>query len=215
MRTRRAAIEPQHEQRSGVRFVAPIDGDRGGTWLSVNEYGITICLLNGACLSDQAPEPRFANAFSRGLIPLTLADAPTARDACERLAQMDLTRFPAFTTVIAEPGLPVAIAEWDGATLALLPHGEAFLPLVSSSVNSSDVRRHRQEAFARAITPEEFHHSHEGGPSAFSPCMHRDDAETVSYSQVLVTPQDVILSYSAGPPCRGVPLVERCLTRVS
>lgn len=213
-RTRRQAIEPQAEQRHGVRFLAPIDGERGGTWLSVNEYGLALCLLNGACLSGSAPAHEPMALESRGRIPLELVDAMTARAACERLVRIDLTRFAAFTLVLAEPGLPAAVAEWNGQELAILPQAEPFVPLVSSSYEPESVRTWRQAEFRRCTGLDDFHRSHAGGANAFSPCMHRDDAETVSHTEIRVTEDHVSLLYSAGSPCRGVPAVERCLTRV-
>lgn len=212
-RTRRVAIEPVEERRHGVRFLAPIDGDRGGTWLSVNEYGLALCLLNDACLSHRVAAVPSPNV-TRGAIPLALVDSSTAQEACERLAKTNLAPFATFTLAIAEPGLPVALAEWNGAELAILPYGDPYLPLISSSFQQEAVRAYRQAEFRRLGDPGEFHRSHAGGPSAFSPCMHRDDAETVSHAQIQVTDADIILTYVGGPPCRGIPPVEKCLTRV-
>src|ERR1041384_8245608 len=47
-RTRGAAFAPQVLERGGVRYIAPIDSECGGTWLSANEFGLSVCLLNGA-----------------------------------------------------------------------------------------------------------------------------------------------------------------------
>ena len=218
-RTRREAIEPQHEQRAGVRFLSPIDGERGGTWLSVNEYGLSVCLLNGACLAGSTvTRDGLAPRRSRGEIPLALVDARTALEACARLSRLDLAEYVAFTAVIAEPDLPVAIAEWDGEVLAIIPYGEPYLPLISSSFDAAHVRAERSAEFLRMAQAgdslESFHRSHGAGPSAYSPCMHRPDAETVSLSEVRVRGDSITLRYSAGAPCRGVPPVERTLERI-
>lgn len=213
-RTRRQAHEPRREQRSSVRFLAPIDGDHGGTWLSVNEYGVTLCLLNGACISGSAATVETGMRESRGRIPLALVEAPASRHACERLAQMELSRFPAFTLLIAEPDLPVAVAEWNGAELAVLLDGERFVPLVSSSFEESAVREWRREEYRRSASLEDFHRSHRNQVGAFSTCMHREDAETVSFSEVRVNEHEITLLYSAGSPCLGLLPVRRCLTRV-
>ena len=51
-RTRRAEIPPAVRCRGSVRFIAPLDGDFGGTWIAANESGLTLCLLNGFGDSD-------------------------------------------------------------------------------------------------------------------------------------------------------------------
>jgi hypothetical protein len=208
-RTRRAAIEPHAERRHGVHFLAPVDGEYGGTWLSVNEYGLGLCLLNGACVSDAICG---VGGRTRGAIPLALADACSGRVVFERLLTMDLAPYAAFTLVILEPDLPAALAEWNGAELALIPYGDPYLPLISSSVDPVGVRARRREVFGGDL--EAFHRSHADGLSAYSPCMHRDDAETVSFSEVRVNAESVELRYSAGSPCRGIPPVVRSLVRV-
>ncbi len=45
--TRGRASAPRIETRNGMRYLAPIDSDSGGTWILTNELGITLCLLNG------------------------------------------------------------------------------------------------------------------------------------------------------------------------
>ncbi|MBL8232442.1 MAG: NRDE family protein [Bryobacterales bacterium] len=219
-RTRLPAIAPKTRRLAGVRILAPVDGDHGGTWLSVNEYGVAICLLNGACLSMNHEPPNCETPAqmqprnSRGCIPLMLANSRSSQQACERLSGFALASFPAFTVLMAEPGLPVAIAEWNGTELAILPYGEPFLPLVSSSFEAASVRAWRQQEFRRFARPEDFHRSHNGGASAFSPCMHREDAETVSHSEVSVTANQVTFLYSAGLPCRSAPPEKLCLTLI-
>ncbi len=46
LHTRAPELPPALSERDGVRFLAPRDGDHGGTWLAVNEHGLTVCLLN-------------------------------------------------------------------------------------------------------------------------------------------------------------------------
>lgn len=212
-RDRLPALEPHGETRRGVRFLAPIDGERGGTWLCVNEYGLGLCLLNGACLSGLVESS--GTGRSRGEVPLALADARTTHQACARLADIELSAYAPFTLAIAQPGKPVAVAEWDGQRLTVMLDGDSFVPLISSSVDQAGVRAARQAEFARTSGLENFHRSHGDGPSAYSPCMHRADAETVSWSEIHVTANHVRLVYSDGPPCRGMIPVERSLERAS
>jgi hypothetical protein len=48
-----------------------------------------------------------------------------------------------------------------------------------------------------------FHSSHAGTTGAHAPCMHRPDAETVSFSHVVVTPEAIRFAYLPSSPCRA------------
>jgi hypothetical protein len=50
-----------------------------------------------------------------------------------------------------------------------------------------------------------FHRSHAGGPGAYSPCMHRRDAKTVSFSRITVTSSAVRFVYTPAAPCEDAP----------
>src|SRR6516162_11002448 len=88
-RTRRPASAPQLLTRDNVRFVAPIDGDFGGTWVAVNEFGLSLVLLNRA--------PCSAAKLSRGLLPMNLIPAHTLTELGESISGMELSHFAPFT----------------------------------------------------------------------------------------------------------------------
>ena len=50
-----------------------------------------------------------------------------------------------------------------------------------------------------------FHRSHAPARSAYSTCMHRADAETVSFSWIQVTHQETDFCYTPGAPCEKLP----------
>ena len=45
-KTRKPAAPPALHEHHGVRQLYPVDGTAGGTWLGVNEYGVTVGILN-------------------------------------------------------------------------------------------------------------------------------------------------------------------------
>jgi hypothetical protein len=205
-RTRVPAAPPAVRVRGGVRFIAPADGDFGGTWIATNEFGVSICLLNGASAGRAAR--------SRGLLLLDLAGEQSSLEVCTHIWRADLTAFAPFTLVALEPGLPAAVAEWDGAEKAIVLNGESLLPLVSSSFEPAAVRAYRRRQFRRQMVAAEkvdahvlyrFHESHGSRPDAYSPCMHRPDAETVSFSWVRVSESEAEFFYSPGAPCQWMP----------
>ncbi|WP_321475748.1 NRDE family protein [uncultured Paludibaculum sp.] len=209
-RTRKPALPPRLQCPRGVRFVAPVDGDFGGSWMSANEAGVALCLLNGANLGGCARHRSTTGTRSRGLLLLELADAPSTMGACERLARLDLDQWAPFTLAGLEPGLPACLVEWNGVDLVILPNGDPFMPLISSSFETEAVRQRRRAEFAhctrQGLNAEAlcgFHGSHGGEASAFSTCMHRPDAETVSFSWVQVDEHAVSFFYSPTAPCQG------------
>ena len=66
--SRKKALEPRQWTREGVRFTAPIDAEAGGAWIALNEFGVSLCLLNGG----EGPGPHREARRSRGLLVLDL-----------------------------------------------------------------------------------------------------------------------------------------------
>jgi hypothetical protein len=205
-RTRAPALGPEIHTQNGVRFVAPTDGARGGAWIGTNQFGFSVCLLN----ADPRREEPGRSYTSRGLLlPRLLAESSIA-GAGERVWQSDLSPFAPFTLVILGPGRQTCLFQWNGQDKIMLPCGDRHMPLVSSSFDPKGVRSKRHGEFQRLFRAAGevdrnlllgFHGSHGRAPDAYSPCMHRPDAETVSFSWVTVTGAEVRFYYSPGAPC--------------
>jgi hypothetical protein len=213
-RTRSRAVEPQIAKRRGVRYIAPIDADFGGTWLAANELGIAVGLLNG-------PGEKRGQA-SRGFLVAAVADTGSAEDACGRLAAMDLSPYSPFTVVALGPCGKSAVADWDGVELKSASDASSRMPLTSSSFDPAEVSAARQAEFIHRASSagrldsgvlHAFHSSHGVRRSAYSTCMHRDDAHTVSFSRVMVTAAQVTFSYTPSSPCESAPPILRALER--
>jgi transport and Golgi organization protein 2 len=198
---------PALVERSGRRFIAPADGDFGGSWIALNEYGVAIAILNGYLAADR----NAGDYRSRGLLVTDLADAVDREDVLARLAAAPLKRYRSFVLLTIDPLRGAAIAEWDGTRLATDRDADGRLPLISSAIRSTEVRAARAETFGvlkdehggpSAAMLRAYHASHRLGPSPSSPCMHRDDAETRSFSHLEVAAETVRFAYAAGAPCR-------------
>src|SRR5689334_7010464 len=95
--TRKPAQEPRLADRKDTRFLAPVDGDFGGTWIAANEFGVSLCLLNG-------PNSRNANATrSRGLLVLDLIPLSSIAAVSKNLQAADLSDYASFTLAALEP----------------------------------------------------------------------------------------------------------------
>ncbi len=207
LKTRRPALPPAVHAGGGVAYLAPTDADAGGTWLGVNAYGLTVGLLNGWRSADSRP----GDFTSRGLLVASLLRCATSRAVLDRVLARDLGEFRSFTLAVFEPGERPLCATWDGEQLEVGRRQDLEQPISSSSRDPEGAERKRRLLFAGLAggalpAPEQleaFHADHDGGPSACSPCMHRDDAETVSFTRVLVDSASVELRYHPGAPCLG------------
>jgi hypothetical protein len=206
-RERQPAAPPRIRARRGVRFVAPVDGDFGGTWIAANEIGLAVCLLN---LYGTNEAPRETEPVSRGLLLVDLVDARSRSEVVDRVRRAGLARFRPFSMLALAPREPVSVLVWDGRSLNAGETAENRAPYVSSSYHLEEVTAARGETRARladeagGLTPavlEAFHSSHHPARGPLSPCMHRDDASTVSESMIRVDAESVEFRYRAGAPC--------------
>jgi len=220
-RERKPALPPAVRRQDAARFVAPLDGDFGGTWISVNEYGISCCLLNGFPAAGAAVAER-QDYISRGMVPLALAGCVTTSAAAGVVRKLELDSYRPFVLVVLAPGRRGLTARWSGLALELRMEPPVDQPLVSSSFYTSEVRRNRTAVFERVMrefgrdrseSHLEYHRRHEPEAGPHSPCMHRPDAETVSFSHIQVAAEEIRFLYVPDSPCRGEPLVPITMAR--
>lgn len=209
LRTRKPALSPRISQRNGVAFIAPLDGDHGGSWIAVNRFGLTLCLLNRF---DDSSGGIIRDYSSRGLLIHELIDCSTLRMVSERVDDAKRSRFRPFTLVSLFPGEPARLFEWTGRAARTTSNAESLMPFTSSSLAELNVVLQRKEQFQEIVSRRgrvdddlisQFHRSHlpERGP--VSVCMHRADARTVSMSTVTVTQQVIEFVYHPNSPCQA------------
>lgn len=206
-RERGPELAPAELLVDGTRVLAPRDGEALGTWVCVNEHGLALALLNGY---GEARAPRGA-LRSRGQVVLELAGAIAREELIARLERIELERVSPFALLALEPGREAALFAWDGELLAR--RRDVLAPLVSSSFDAPTVRARRTELYrasaraggASAELLESYHASHADGPGPYSVCMHREDAQTRSFTRIDVSGAQVRLRYTPGPPCSTRP----------
>lgn len=219
-RTRKAALGPRVASARGVSFIGPVDGDAGGYWIAVNQFGLSLALLNRYAPSNHT---RAGDFTSRGLLLPQLLDCETSSAVVERIQKVDLDQFQPFILLAVGVEPPATLCEWSGGDLIIERDAEARMPVTSSSLIEQSVTDRRRDVFAAMKgsreAPDlallaEFHRSHlpERGP--VSVCMHRDDAETVSLSKVSVTSERVELTYHPKSPCLEAEPKTASLSRV-
>jgi hypothetical protein len=205
-RTRAPALPPGPVD-AGVPALMPVDGDAGGTWISVNGRGHALALLNRW---EESPHDAGTPLVSRGLLVKELAGQADAASVGIALAGLPLARYRPFTLASVTPGGPPKLFEWNGLELSRNRVTAPGLVRTSSGSDQAGVERSRGALFQaarespRGLTPELLillHRSHlpERGP--LSICMHRNEAVTVSFSLITVSGGRVLFRYVAGSPC--------------
>jgi len=221
-RAREAATPPALGERDGITYLAPRDGRAGGSWIAANEHGLAVCLLNHYPRpSPPAPELR----VSRGELVLSLM-ACADLEAARALVKADaLTPYrPCIVLLFFRPtgatvaALPERFA-WDGSGVE---HRvlERMRPQTSSSFMTEAVIDSRLALFDRlpvrsesdyaseptSPLPEDliaYHRSHHPTKGAYSVCMHRPDAHTVSFTRLLIGSDQVTMDYTPISPCKS------------
>jgi len=211
LRTRAPGLPPSVRERDGVRFLAPTDGDAGGTWLGVNERGVTIGLANGGS------DGRQRSFRSRGLLVLDLLSSASVDETGARLSSIDGSSYRPFELFAIGAGGEGRLWTWDGRRIAERGVGGDGTLLISSSRDPQRARAERGALLDRLRREHGgldgdvlagFHASHEPERGAWSPCMHREDASTVSESRIRVTRDEAAFTYVAGSPCeRAEPVI--------
>jgi len=219
--------------QDAASVLSPIDGEAGGTWVALDDRGRALCLLNG----DRPGLPAPLEAPSRGLLVSELMQRATLDSVLSALRQRRARGRlleKAFKLLVVEPGddrqgARCAHLEWDGTEVRLVAQHTGPFALVSSSFDPEGVAARRERSFrslaALAQADEAkvrqaqalFHASHQAGApagDAYSVCMHRAEACTVSFTQVVVEARSASMGYQPGSPCLGAPSVCKTLARV-
>lgn len=147
---------------------------------------------------------------SRGLLLTELLDCASLEIIAARLEREKLEQYPPFMLLAFGLHAPFRLLRWDEKKLRHKRLLATDLPVTSSSFETESVIASRRRVFnqnlseEQTITPEvlaRFHRSHEPERSAYSVCMHRADAASVSLTHVRVNRAHAELRYSPHAPC--------------
>jgi len=199
-RTRPQAIPPTLYPH--LHAIYPVDPAGGGTWIGAHEKGTCLALLN---YYQAQIDPSLRQFTSRGeIIPTLLAHID---DIHGQLSKMDLTVFQAFQLCVFAHDLSAQVGHqqrvtlyvWDGKKLTYsLLSATTSLPITSSGVDYPMVLAARQQQFHHMIdeqaSREDFvaYHQSQVALGKCSVKMSRDDAHTVSFTQICVDQQQCL-----------------------
>ncbi|MFT6407742.1 MAG: hypothetical protein ACJAQ6_001156 [Arenicella sp.] len=205
-KSRRRAELPTAQLNDGVQYLSPTDADAGGTWIAVNQFGVTVCLLNHYQFEQIATYKKWT---SRGEIVRSFATTASLPEAEELFDSLDLQDYRAFRMFIIDHSGGNLLCVWDGHSARV--EREVSAPKSSSSVDAKHVKSLRKDLFADLNLIESkrvdkyinYHSSHLPSRSKESVCMHRGDASTISLSHVSVSSQGIGFAYADGAPCEA------------
>ena len=204
--SRSRADLPTSQHLSGVQYLSPTDSDAGGTWIAANQFGVTVCLLNHYQFEQIET---YKNWISRGEIVRQFAVTSNLLDAEAAFNMLDLDDYRAFRMFLIDRHGENRLCVWDGHLARV--ERNVTTPKSSSSVDAKRVKAMRRNLFEDMNLVESknvddyinYHASHMPSRSKESVCMHRADANTVSFSHVSVSTQSVSFRYADGSPCEA------------
>lgn len=208
----RAVAQPPAVFRAGSLQAAYPYEPGAGTWIACNDCGITLALLNW---NDAARTCEISRRHSRGLVVPRLIGHCRVAEVDRELNALPLGGTLPFRLIgifVAE----CALCEWrwDGSSVQQLSFPWEARHWFSSSRSDETAERERGKACAAAWRDpaagtlpwlRELHRSHAPAPGPFSVCVHRPDAATVSYSEIVCGPSDLRFHYAPGQPCANQP----------
>lgn len=186
---------PEVTRGSVSTWIAPSDGDRGGTWAGVNTHGVVACLLN-AYLPGESLLPDTTGRFrSRGeIIPSILERGPLEQGLEWFENELVPVDYPSFTLILGDLERRIELS-WlrEGGVLSTPLEGRWNL-WSSSGWDSREVIAWREKRFAQwraegelyTDTLPAFHLICEAGHEERSPLMRRSWSGTRSITQLRV-----------------------------
>jgi len=191
----------------------------GGTWIGANDVGLTLALVNWYA----KPQRDRRLCVSRGIIIPHLLAAENLADVAAMFADLPLSQINPFRLIVASAKeRKLGEWRWDGKALSCKRFGWTRRHWFSSGYDEATVNKKRTAVVRAAgkspLTParlRKLHQSHlpERGP--FSICMHRTDAKSVSYTEIVATKSGATMRYAAGSPCAKKPGTPRLLSFAS
>jgi hypothetical protein len=206
---REVALPPRLRGAEGIMWTAPEEPSSGGTWIAANGAAITLALLNAH--PRDATDPKTTVPASRGLLIPRLITVSDSNELDWNLSAIGLESFRPFqlVSVFPEEAL-ISVHTWNGLTCRVEQRPWSFQQVFSSGLSddmASSTRSSTTRNLPRAEAEDEIawirrlHSSHYPERGAFSYCVHRVDARSMSYTEIAVTGESVAMAYHDGSPC--------------
>jgi hypothetical protein len=190
----------------------------GGTWISANDAGICLALINWHGIQR---EPN-TEVLSRGSVVRELAGKSITDQIQASITRLALHKLRPFRLITIVPSEKRVIEyRWNLERLAIRDQEWRRQHWFSSSFDEHRAEIERQRVCEVASNQQsadtlrwlrQLHRSHAPRRGPFSICMHRQDAATVSYTEIAVTKQRLLMRYKSGPTCSDGAILTRTIS---
>lgn len=211
------ALAPAIADIKSRRVVFPREPS-GGTWISVNDAGVCLALINWHRIER---EPKH-DLVSRGQIVRKLAGKFSADEIANGVMKLPLRKLRPFRLIAIVPSWKIVIEwRWNLESLIMRNHEWQRQHWFSSGLDEprAELERGRvcdaaqdRQSTASLGWLRQLHRSHAPKRGPFSICMHRADAATVSYTEVSVSGRRATMRYKPGRCCSNGATVTRTIS---
>lgn len=207
--SRAPAFSPEKRRVGNRSALFPCEST-GGTWIGVNDSGVTFALINWYAVTARV----MGESVSRGQIVRSALELDTIDQVSAALTIDRLQRVNPFRLIAVFPKHDEVIEwTWDRETLERQRHPWKTATWISSGFDEPGAQKARALVYSDALSLpsaetqdwlRQLHSSHAPHRGPYSHCMHREDAATVSYTEVEVTDQQISMEYLSGSPCHSL-----------
>ena len=205
---RAAGLPPKIISVLGRRVVRPAEPG-GGTWIALNDAGVTFALINWYSVTARVKR----NPVSRGEVVNAVSAQTSPASASEILARLPLKHINPFRLIGVFPATKEILEwRWDLKRHVRQQHPWQAQQFISSGFDEPTAQRIRSGTFRMALRQKSagtlewlrrLHRSHAPEPGPFATCMHRAEAATVSCTEVIFSARRAVMRHTAGAPCEN------------
>ena len=189
-RTRPQALYPKLSQIGTINTLFATDPVANGTWLAINDFGATVCLLNN--YQAQLSSSKTQSFQSRGLLVKQFSKIKTQHQFQQLLAVIDLENYRGFKLLFKPAALQeqILVYDYNGDNAEYITSKQQCF--TSSSYASARIIPHRLQLHRQLLATQtytiefmrNFHFKTDNTEPARGVCMQRSDAKTISYTEV-------------------------------
>jgi hypothetical protein len=212
-----SALPPKIADLGGRRAVFPRE-PTGGTWISANDAGVCLALINWHRIER---EPKH-DTISRGEVVRDLAGKSSAEEIANEVMKLPLRKLRPFRLIAIVPSEKIVTElRWNLEWMTIRNHRWQLQHWFSSGLDERRAERERQHVCDAAHNQRsarnlrwlrQLHRSHGPRRGPFSICMHRPDASTVSYTEVAVSGRRATMRYKPGRCCSDGTVVSKAIS---
>jgi uncharacterized protein with NRDE domain len=211
-KNRERGLPPGISVSKGVRYLAPVDAKAGGTWIAINEAGISLAILNrysgNKFQPDLPSEPPSRGMIISGLIHYKDMDSIKK----ELISGFDATQYRPFALIAVSPSGESIRWDWNGEDFKV--SNSKFPPSiwVSSGYNQALVTKVREELFDELLSErdlinvdsiKQIHSSEKPEPGPLAISMEFMHVQTVSSTIVEYAKEGIRMHYTGILPSRS------------